>query len=80
MTDWSPLSVISVQVSQFHRSQQYQILPAYAQDGVVFSHISQGLTDASIFEDFIEQLLQHCGKWPNVHKSTDRVRHSVGNK
>jgi transposase len=25
--------------------------------------VFQGLTDASVFEDFIEQLLQHYGKW-----------------
>jgi transposase len=24
----------------------------------------QGSTDGPMFEDFIEQLLQHCGKWP----------------
>lgn len=24
----------------------------------------QGSTDASVFENFIEQLLRHCGKWP----------------
>jgi hypothetical protein len=23
-----------------------------------------GSTDATVFGDFIEQLLQHCGKWP----------------
>lgn len=28
------------------------------------SHIFYGSTDASIFEDFIEQLLYHCGRWP----------------
>jgi transposase len=61
---WSPLSVTLVQVSQFHRSQRYQILPAYAQDGVVLSRVFQGSTDASVFEDYIEELLQHCGKWP----------------
>jgi transposase len=26
--------------------------------------VFQGSTDASFFEDFIEELLQHCGKWP----------------
>jgi transposase len=26
--------------------------------------VFQGSTDASVFEDYIEQLLQHCGKWP----------------
>ena len=24
----------------------------------------QGLTDGAVFEDFIEQLLHHCGRWP----------------
>jgi transposase len=49
---------------RFHRGQRYQILPAYAQDGIVLSRVFQGSTDASVFEEFIEQLLQHCGKWP----------------
>lgn len=26
--------------------------------------VFQGSTDASVFEDFIEQILQHCVKWP----------------
>lgn len=63
-TGWSPLGVAPVQVSQFHRDQRYQILPAYAQDGVVLSRVFQGSTDASVFGDFIDQLLHHCGKWP----------------
>lgn len=28
------------------------------------SRVFQGLTDASMFEDFIEQPLHHCGRWP----------------
>jgi hypothetical protein len=56
--------VILVQVSKFHRDQRYQILPAYAQDSIVLSRVFRGSTNASVFEDFIEQLLQHCGKWP----------------
>jgi transposase len=56
--------VTPVQVSQFHRGQGYQILPTYAQDGILLSRIFCGLTDATIFEDFIEQLLHHCGKFP----------------
>jgi transposase len=51
-------------VSKLHRGQRYQILPAYAQDGVILSRIFQGSTDASFFESFIEQLLQPCGMWP----------------
>jgi transposase len=63
-TGWSPGGVAPVQVSRFQRGRQYQILPAYCQDGILMSRIFQGSTDASIFEDFIEQLLHHCGRWP----------------
>ena len=63
-TAWAPLGITPVQVSRFHRGQRYQILPAYAQDGILLSRIFRGSTDAAIFEDFIEQLLHHCGKFP----------------
>jgi transposase len=63
-TGWSPLGVTPVQISKFHRDQRYQILPAYAQDGIVLSRVFKGSTDAQIFEDFIEQLLRHCNRWP----------------
>jgi transposase len=29
-----------------------------------FQRVFQGSTDARLFEDFIEQLLHHCGRWP----------------
>lgn len=63
-TGWSPLGVTPVQISKFHRDKRYQILPAYAQDGIVLRRIFQGSTDGDVFEDFIEQLLQHCNRWP----------------
>ena len=63
-TGWSPLGVAPIQVAKFHRGQCYQILPAYAQDSILLSHVLTGLTDAIIFEDFIGQLLQHRGRWP----------------
>jgi transposase len=63
-TRWSPLGTTPVQVTRFHRDRRYQILPAYTQDGVLFSQVFQGTTDGDVFEDFIEQLLHHCGKWP----------------
>lgn len=63
-TGWSPLGVAPLQVSNFHRDQRYQILPAYSQNGIVLSRIFQGSTDAALFEDFIDQLLRHCGRWP----------------
>lgn len=63
-TGWSPLGIAPVQLSQFHRDQRYQILPAYSQDGVVLSRIFNGTTDAVVFEEFIKDLLPRCGKYP----------------
>lgn len=40
-TGWSPLGVAPVQISRFHRGQRYQILPVYAQDGIVLSRVFQ---------------------------------------
>jgi transposase len=63
-TGWSNRGTTPVQVASFHRGQRYQILPAYTQDGILLSRVFQGSTDRAVFEDFIEQLLHHCGKWP----------------
>lgn len=64
-TAWSPKGVTPVQISRLRQGQRYQILPAYAQDGIILSRVYPGSTDAAAFEDFIGQLLQHCGKYPN---------------
>lgn len=63
-TGWSPMGVTPAQITQFHRGQRYQILPAYSQDGILLSRVFQGTTDSSTFEDFIKQLLHHCGEFP----------------
>jgi transposase len=63
-TGWSPLGVTPIQIARFQREQRYQILPAYTQDGVILARVFQGSTDSTVFEDFIEQLLPLCGKWP----------------
>lgn len=63
-TGWSPLGVTTVQVTRFHRDRRYQILPAYAQDGILLSPVFRGSTDGTIFENFIEQLLHHCNPFP----------------
>lgn len=49
-TSWSLLGTEPLQVTNFHRDQRYQILPAYCQDGVVLSRIFQGSTDAAVFK------------------------------
>ncbi len=63
-TGWSPLGVTPVQVTRFHWDHRYHILPAYTQDGVLFFKVFQGTTDGFVFEEYIEQLLHHCGRWP----------------
>jgi len=63
-TGWSPSGVTPVQVAKFHRGRRYQILPAYWQEGILHYTVFQGSTDALMFEDFVAQLLPHCGRWP----------------
>jgi hypothetical protein len=52
-----------VQVAQFQRGDRYQILPAYAQDGIVFAQVFQASTDAIVFEHFIRGLLPYYGRF-----------------
>jgi len=59
--------VTSVHIARFQRGQRYHILPAYTQNGILLSRIFQGTTDSTVFEDFIEELLLHCGKWPEEY-------------
>jgi hypothetical protein len=61
---WASLGVIPVQTTGFHRSARHQILPAYAQDGIMHVRIFQGSTDSMVFEDFVQELLPLCGRWP----------------
>ena len=61
---WYPLGVTPVKISRYQREQRYQILPAYSQDGVLLARVFQELTDRTVFENFIEQLFTHCGRWP----------------
>ena len=63
-TGWSPRGVTPIQVEPFRRGKRHQILPAYSQDGVVLAKVFQGSTDTAVFEDFLEQLLPLCGRWP----------------
>ena len=63
-TGWSPRGVTPVQVARFRRGERYQILPAYAQDGIVYAKVYEGTTDGSVFEEYIRELLLHCGRWP----------------
>lgn len=61
---WSPRGSTPVKVNELNRDTRYQILPAYTMEGILLARIYTGSTDAEWFEDFIKQLLHHCGKWP----------------
>jgi hypothetical protein len=61
---WATLGMTPVQTAGFHRNARHQILPTYAQDGIVHVRIFQGSTDSAVFEDFIQELLPLCGRWP----------------
>jgi hypothetical protein len=63
-TGWSPLGTTPVQIARYQREQRWQMLPAYTQDGILLSRVFQSTTDIAVFEYYIEQLLQHCGRWP----------------
>ena len=63
-TGWSPIGTTPVQKERFHWGQRYHILPAYTQDGILLARIFQGSTDGEVFEDFLGELLQWCGRWP----------------
>ena len=61
---WAPVGVAPVKHDKFNRDTRVQVLPAYAQDGVMLSRVYYGSTDIDMFEDFIEELLHHCGRYP----------------
>jgi DDE superfamily endonuclease len=62
---WAPRGKIPRQIKRFHRGRRFQILLTYTKDGVIHFRMYEGSTDTRIFEDFIEELLPYCGKWPN---------------
>jgi transposase len=62
---WAPRGQRPRQIKRFHRGARFQILPAYTQDGVIHFRVYEGSTDTKVFENFIEELLPYCGKWPN---------------
>ncbi|KAF4629024.1 hypothetical protein G7Y89_g9127 [Cudoniella acicularis] len=63
---WAPKGITPVQKARFQRGARLQLLAAYTQKGVKLSCFSYGSVDKPIFEYFIEQLLRHCGKWPEL--------------
>ena len=63
-TGWSAVGTTPVEITPFQRGQRYQILAAYAQDGILHSTVFAGPTSGSVFEDFLEQLLPRCGRFP----------------
>lgn len=61
---WSAKGSTPVQHTRFGRGNRWHILPAYAHDGIMLKRVYQGSTDTAVFNDFIMELLQYCGTYP----------------
>ncbi len=61
---WAKAGITPVQKARFQKENRIQILAAYTLKGIKLSRVFTGTTDKALFEDFVEQLLHHCGKWP----------------
>lgn len=61
---WAKAGVTPVLTAKFQRGTRVQILSALTLKGIKLSRVFTGSTDKEWFEDFIEQLLRHCGRWP----------------
>lgn len=59
---WSPKGVTPMQKARFQREDRVQIQAAYTQKGVKLSRCFFRTVDKATFEDFINQLVHHCGK------------------
>jgi hypothetical protein len=53
-----------VKSSDFTAVREFQILPAYTQEGIIHFRVYEGSTDTEIFENFIEELLPFCRPFP----------------
>ncbi|KAJ5884843.1 hypothetical protein N7495_009353 [Penicillium taxi] len=58
-TGWSPLDITVPSGAAISDT-------TYAQDGIILSRVFCGVTDNTAFEDFLSQLLHHCGRWPEL--------------
>jgi hypothetical protein len=61
---WAPKGITPVHKARFERGPRVQLIAAYTQRGVKLCRFFGGSMDRLLFEDFIEQLLCHCSKWP----------------
>ncbi|KAI1839362.1 hypothetical protein JX266_014427 [Neoarthrinium moseri] len=61
---WTPKGVTLEQKAKFSRGSRLSMLAAFTQNGLKLSRFFYSSVDKATFEDFIEQLLCHCGKWP----------------
>jgi transposase len=61
---WAPKGITPVQKARFERGPRVQLIAAYTQRGIKLCRFFSGSMDRPLFEDFIEQLLCHCSRWP----------------
>ncbi|PWI63957.1 hypothetical protein PCL_01923 [Purpureocillium lilacinum] len=61
---WARKGMRPSRIGDYSRGQTVQVLAAYTQEGVELARVYPGSTNTEVFEDFIRQLLRHCGRWP----------------
>lgn len=63
-TGWSPKGVTPKDITALQRSARFSILPAYNVEGVLYSEVYTGTTDAERFLTFCEHLVSKCDRYP----------------
>ncbi|EKG09966.1 Homeodomain-like protein [Macrophomina phaseolina MS6] len=64
-TGWSPLGVAPTAYNRLGRSERFQILPAYTQNGVLTAAVYKGTTNNEKYEWWLENvLLKCCNRFP----------------
>lgn len=61
---WAKRGVRPRRTAKYNREQRFRVLAAYTQGGIELSRVFPGSTTTDVFEDFMDQLLRHCGRWP----------------
>ncbi|KAJ6779524.1 hypothetical protein PWT90_07630 [Aphanocladium album] len=66
---WARSGITPIQRARFQKENRVQILSAYTLKGIKQSRVYYGSTDTVFFEDYIEQLLHSCGRFPDDDES-----------
>lgn len=66
---WARSGITPIQRARFQKENRVQILSAYTMKSIKQSRVYYGSTNTLFFEDYIEQLLHSCGRFPRDDES-----------